>query len=326
MDTPTFVRRYFLLWAIVATVFFAYINWYVGWDVQKDGTVRINLAGDELKHWWDVTHRVWISVAQTLVLTPLVFIVNWKAIKRFGGFESHIGKAMTFLTAGFVFWGVLGNGVWFGYQISHNGDSPIYPWWPDLFYVMLLPSYLIAMVYLAKSMAVTARDFARQLWIPIGAFLATWYFTVPMPGGHGKKWVVDDWGLWNSEPSTWGPFNWVHASVAYVGMDVVILAVAVIVGLNSRRVSGGLFSAPMRWVAISMLFQYFGDIFYDQRYAAGTYRTGDIATICYGISMYLVMWAIFSFSEVERRLSEELMEVASGDISATNGVTTGGTV
>lgn len=329
MGGLTFARRYMLFWAAIAAVFFAYINWYVGWSPDKGGTsVTVLLSGDRLDHWWNITHRVWISVAQTLVLAPLLLTVNLPAIRRYGGMRSQMGKAILFLSLGFVAWGVVGNGIWFGYQISHGGDSPAYPWWTDVAYVLLLPAYLLGMLALARAMAVTARDFLRQSWIFGVALLATAYVTVPLPGGVGRKWVVDDWSAWHDK-GTFGPFNWVHASVGYVATDIVILSMAVIVLINARRVAGGMFHLPTRWVAVSVLFQYLGDLLFDQRYSAGIYRTGDIATICYGISMYLIMYAVLGFAQIEQRLSHELLAITedgpvSDGVQRSTGATAGG--
>jgi hypothetical protein len=279
-------------------VLFVYYNWY-------GGLTR------PLHHWYDVTHTMWISVPQSIVLLPALVWVSAVAIKGFGGLRSALGRGLLFLALGVFSWGVAGNGVFFLYQVSHHGGAVPYPWWSDVGYVGLLPFYGIGMLFLSRLVGLVRSGYLRMAWVPVAVGAVTYWLTLPthgLPGWlHGNQWVLTTWNNFTSKPTFFG-FNANMASFGYLLMDTVVLSWAVVVLVNARRASGGVFVPALRLVVLSLGAQYLADLVFDQRIVSTThpYHTGDIATILYTASMFLMTFAIASFAEIARKLNADV--------------------
>lgn len=288
----TQTRWYLAAAATVAGAFFIYINWYGGKDAALDG-------------WWDVTHYTWVSVPQSILLVVPALAFNLLVMRRFGGLGSHVGKAILFLTLGVLSWGVVGNGIFFLYQLANDGEAPPYPWWSDLGYIGLLPMWFLGLFYLSKVIGMRRRDYLRLSWLPVVALALTWYLLLPS-GGFGQEWAIDDWSAF-SEETTFGPLNFAITTLLYMISDVVVLSWALMLLPRVKDVAGGMFEGPVRLVVASAGFLYLADMFFNQRVAADTYYTGDIVTICYTVSLYLMMAAIYQFGKIERDVSNSLV-------------------
>jgi len=146
--------------------------------------------------------------------------------------------------------------------------------------------------------------------VPVLAIAITWWLALPLPKSlHGHEWVLTTWKGFTSHP-TFLHLNASMASFGYLLMDVVVLSWALVILVNARKAAGGMFMPPMRLVLLSLFAQYAADLLFDQRVVstAHPYFTGDIATMLYMVSMYLMTFAIIVFAETERRLAAQVEE------------------
>lgn len=81
-------------------------------------------------------------------LASLIGAVNgFFVVRRWGGFKSHIGKTIFFLSIGlFSEW--IANVIWGYYNIALRTEIP-YPSEADIFFLAIIPIYAVAMYYLA---------------------------------------------------------------------------------------------------------------------------------------------------------------------------------
>lgn len=280
MASHVFQRRYLLFWAAVAFVFFVYINWFLYQPQGKEVTPP------ELEHWWEVWNPIWFSWPQAIVLLLPAFTYNLRAAKRLGGMRSHLGRAILFLTLGVVAWAGVGNLIFFAYQVSGTAVPP-YPGPPDIGYIGLLPLYAVGLMALSRVVGIGRGEVTRLLWIPVITAAVVYFLTLPS-GGVGPEWTLGSW-------SDVGNFTSI-VSVLYLAVDLVLLPWAIILLVKASNVAGGLFHPPIAIVVVSLLCHVGADLLFQQRIAEGSYYTGDIASILYFASMFLMMYAVQRFA------------------------------
>lgn len=305
MKTLQFSRIYTWVCLGLFAMFETYLLFYGG-------------RNDKYTHWYNVIHPVWLSVPQSILLAVPIILVGFPAGHRFGGWSSHMGRALYFISAGVLSWAVVGNGVFFIKQLSLSNGAVPYPWWSDVGYLGLLPLYGIGLFFLSRLVGVSGVEYLKLFGVAVLVILFTWWLALPtgsLGSLHGQEWVIASWNGFTDSP-TFFFLNGSMASFIYLLSDIVILTWALIILLNSRKMAGGMFVPGVTLVTVSLFVQYLADLLFDQRIAKGSYFTGDIATILYAASMFTMVFALIRFAETERAMRAEMDALVAAAMAA----------
>jgi hypothetical protein len=219
-------------------------------------------------------------------LIPLVGgIVGLTTVARsWGGFKSHLGRALSFLSLGLITWGI-GQMFWSYYTIGQIAEVP-YPSWADAGYVASWPLWIAGMVNL--SLASGVKFGLRQLkgkivlfFIPIVAIaMSYWLLFVVARGGEIG---TGDGGLK------------LFFDFAYPVGDVIILTLSLLVfGLSINNL-GGKFKWSILAIIAGFVLNYFTDFTFSYTTTQETYYNGHVVDLMFPTVMFLLVYGIWSF-------------------------------
>lgn len=118
------------------------------------------------------------------------------------------------------------------------------------------------------------------------------------PITFGKSYLIDPEGTFAAN----------LISAIYIVSDVVLMSLAMILLVHSRHASGGVFFRPILGVTFAMAFMYIGDSFFFARVYNETFFNGDISDVLYGVSLFMIGYTVYLFSEAEWKMSRALAE------------------
>jgi hypothetical protein len=219
-------------------------------------------------------------------LIPLVSgtIGFFDTAKRWGGFKSHLGRALAFLSLGLITWG-LGQMVWSYYAIRQITEIP-YPSWADAGYVLSWPLWTIGMINLSKA---TGVKFALR---KVRGKLAL--FVIPVLAAATSYWllvvVARDGSLTAGEGGLKLFFD-----LAYPIGDVVILTIALLIFGLSFNYLGGKFKWSILFIIAGFVLNYFTDFSFSYTTTNGTYYNGHWVDLMFPSVMFLLSYGILSF-------------------------------
>lgn len=239
--------------------------------------ILLNFAGLKISFW----NYLW-NFSVSFFLLP-GGIAGFFIAKSWGLFNSSIGKAVFFLSAGLLSWGI-GNVTWSYYNFFKGVALP-YPSLSDIGFILSYPLWTIGMIYLPHAIGgkFSFRKKYRIILFLIPLFVLTLsYFLMVFVT---KSFVI------------FAPFTSslkIFFDIAYPAGDVAILTVALILGI-SFKFFGGKYKLSMYAILIGFLCLYIADFLFSYTTTANSYYNGGIADLFFTIGLSLLTFGILGF-------------------------------
>jgi hypothetical protein len=292
--------------------------WYLGiWAAAVVVAWLIINSDDAVAHksfdgLWPPWHPYYFNLLYAGFAIPPAIRLGLRVARSYG-LQSHVGRAAMLFATGIVTW-ACGNLVWFMYNV--DGTEVPYPSIADVGYLSLLPLWGAALAFLWMVIAVSWRDLLRLVWIPVVISAVTIYLVAP-PFDIGSLHIENRSWLFDSSYST----SQTVFSTLYLVSDVVIMSMALILLVCSRRASGSTLFRPLLVVSISAMLLYVADLLFDSRVANGTYYNGDISDGLYWASLFAMLIALVSLRSSYDRLLAQFSSLDVNTSTADEGVT-----
>ncbi len=213
--------------------------------------------------------------------------------KKWGFFTSVIGRAISFLSAGLISWGV-GQIIFAGYYNLFMHVEVPYPSLADAAFVISWPLWGAGMIYLSRATGVKygLKNFAGKSSLVIFPLIviALSYFLLVTVARDG---VI----------SSSGDFIKVFFDLAYPIGDVVILTLATLIYGLSFKYFGGKYKIAIYILLAGFVINYFADFMFSYKTTLGTFVVGGSADFLFTAAMFALAFGVNSIDS--RVLSRE---------------------
>lgn len=213
-----------------------------------------------------------------LGLLPIVSsIFGFINAKKWGGFRSVMGRAVTFLSVGLLTWGI-GTLVFAYYNIFLNVEVP-YPSIADAFYIISWPLWIVSMVNFSKATGVKfqlKRISGRLAFfiIPLITIGISYYVLIVIARG----------GIVSSFEGLLKTFF----DLAYPIGDVAILTIALLIYGLSFNYLGGRFKWSIVITLVGFFMNYFADFTFSYTTTNGTYFVANWVDLIFTVTFFLI--------------------------------------
>lgn len=209
--------------------------------------------------------------------------------KIWGGLNSHIGKAIFFLSLGLLLWGA-GSMVWSYYNIVAQIDMP-YPSLADLGFAPSIFFYGLGGFYLSKATGAKfgLRNKAAKLFVtlaPLIILAVSYYILVVV--ARGGVLVPDGESLLKTV-----------LDIAYPLGDFVSLTIAIIVSGLSFKYLGGKYLPDIVAILIGLAVMYVGDFVFSYTTTVGTFYNGNYGDLILTIGLFLLTFGALGFYKLK---------------------------
>ena len=211
---------------------------------------------------------------------PVVGGINGLLIaRRWGSFQSTVGRAIIFLSLGLISWG-LGTYIFSGvYNFLLQIEVP-YPSLADAWYIISLPLWAIGMIQLSRAMGAkyglrSSKGKAALLVIPILIIIISYYLLVHVARGGSIDF------------SNKGILK-VFFDLAYPIGDVVILTLATLVYGLSYKYFGGVFKKAIYAILLGFVVLYFADFSFSYTTTLETFFPADWVDYLFTTAMFIL--------------------------------------
>lgn len=220
----------------------------------------------------NLDQQTWFSDSYWIL--PLICgVIGLSAAKRWGGFKSVFGKAVTFLSIGLLaqFFGQV---VYTFYAHVQHVDAP-YPSVGDIGFFGAVIAYILGAYYLSKTVGasvLTAKATTKLIAIllPLALLAGSYYIFLNGYEYNSSNILV-----------TFLDFGYPLGQAIYV-------AIALMAYLLSRNMLGGVMRSKILLVLGALVIQYVADFLFLFRFSRETYTPGGITDFVYLLA-YLVM-------------------------------------
>lgn len=211
-------------------------------------------------------------------LFGLVKVPTW------GGLRSSMGKALALLSLGLITWSG-GETIWSYYNLVRHIEIP-YPSWADLSFIISWPLWIAGILFLSRATGakygLRSRNGRVQLiLIPIIAIIVSYYLLVVIARGGS---LTSGGGLLK-----------IFFDLAYPGLDVVVLTVALLVYGLSFEFLGGKYKFPVIITLLAFVINYFADFSFSYTTTVGTYYNGNYSDLLFLTAMFVMGIGINQF-------------------------------
>jgi hypothetical protein len=215
-------------------------------------------------------------------------IIGFLAAKKWGGFKTVLGKALTFFSLGLL--AQEAGQIIYTYYIYGAKIQIPYPSWGDAAYFGSVLLYITAAFFLSKAAGAkfslkNTRYKAVAVIVP-AALLATSY------------WVL----LNNHQYDTSHPLT-VFLDFGYPMGQAVYISIAITAYLLSRKLLGGVMRKGIVLVILALFVQYIADFMFIYQSSRGTWLTGRLDDLLYFIAYFVMATAMIQFYRIYKSLS-----------------------
>lgn len=197
--------------------------------------------------------------------------------RHWGAWRSTVGKAVLFLSAGLVTWGV-GIVIWLFYNFILHVEIP-YPSWADAAFIISWPFWGVGAVFLSRATGAQfgLRRFGGKivlLAVPLIVIALSYYFLVIVARGGGFEFAQ----------------NWIKVffDLAYPVGDVVILTLATLIYGLSYKYFGGKYRYAIYLILLAFVLNYMADFTFSYTTTIGTYYNGSLADALFATTMFVL--------------------------------------
>lgn len=244
--------------------------------------------------WWTYTYFINLHPESNVFVYQFAFgliplfggIAGIYRSKKWGMFNSKVGLALFFISAGLVTWGI-GQMFWALYYNWLLQIEIPYPSLADIGYILSWPLWTIGTINLsyatgAKFSLKNVKGRAFLYIIPLLLIAISYYLLI----------VVARQGLLSDFEG--GAYK-IFFDLAYPIGDVVILSLAVLVYGLSFSYLGGKFKWPIIAILLGFLVNYIVDFSFSYTTTNGTYFNGHWVDILFPTAMALIAFGVNSF-------------------------------
>jgi hypothetical protein len=254
------------------------------------GVVLLYWLGLTLTH----TRDSQINYVYQLLIAILPIIGGLQGLRvarKWGGLRSKLGKALTFLSAGIVSWG-LGQVAWSYYVILAGNKIP-FPSLADLGFIVAIPLWLTGIVYLSRTTG-ASRAFRNSTIRKLGAVLIptivaaiSYYLLIVLARDGSVGFLALALGL------------------AYPLGDVGILSFALLVfGLSSGYL-GGRYKIAIYTILLGYGVMYAADFAFSYTTTKEVYYNGHWVDLLFPTAMALLSYGLSRMEPVINKSTEE---------------------
>jgi hypothetical protein len=222
------------------------------------------------------SRQVWGAIYQVLALYGAVsgiFISH-----KWGGYKSVLGRSILAFSIG-LFLQSIGQTYSSYYVFAYNVESPSYPGLGDIGFFSSVLSYIYGVVLLTKVSG--ARFSFKKIQYKLFAFFLPLLILVGSYIFFLKGYEFD----FTNKLKIFLDFGYPFGQALYVSIAILVL-------VASRNFLGGIMKAPILFLIIALLFQYFSDFFFLYEANAGTWYVGNINDYLYFSSYFLMTMAL----------------------------------
>lgn len=214
-------------------------------------------------------------------------IVGMIQARLWGGFKSHVGRAVIFVSFGLFLWG-FGENIWSYYNFFEHVPAP-YPSLADLGFAPSIFFWILGTAFMSVSSGAllalrkthTAKLFA--VLIPLILLIPSYYIQVTVARGgvvvpHGEtllKAILD---------------------IAYPFGDFLALTFAAVVYGLSFRYAGGIYRRAFSALLAGLAVMYCADSVFSYTTTKGTYYNGDWGDLLLALGQFLMTFGILAFA------------------------------
>lgn len=211
------------------------------------------------------------------VLPVVGAIFGFTNSKKWGWFDSAMGRSVFFLSSGLLTWGI--GTIVFGYYNIFLQIAVPYPSVADGFYIISWVLWAISMINLSRATGIKFRlgNLTGRLmlfFIPVIAIIFSYYALI----------VVARQGVFGFSGDVLTTFF----NLAYPIGDIVILTIALLIYGLSFNYLGGFFKWPIIIILAGFVMNYVGDFFFVYLTTKGTYFVADWVDLIYTSVFFLL--------------------------------------
>lgn len=201
--------------------------------------------------------------------------------KKWGSFKSIAGKAVIFLSAGLLTWG-MGELIWSYYNFFLNQEVP-YPSLADVGFIVSWPLWCLGVIYLSRAAGVKYALKERHgqmllVIIPIIAVVVSYYLLV----------VVARQGSFDLD----GGLMKIFFDIAYPVLDVIALTIALLVYGLSLKFLGGYFKWPVLIILLGFIINYIADFAFSYTTTVETFHNGNWVDFVFATAVFVLSFGI----------------------------------
>lgn len=266
-------RRSTYVFPVIAFIIFS-ITWLY---IQQ---FNVEMSRDIRQLWG---HSYWI-------LPVFGGIVGLYISRRWGGYKSLLGKAISVLAIGLLFqsFGQIYSSY---YVFFYDVESPPYPAIGDIgfFGSVLVYIYGVILIYKLTGSHFSIRKMRNKIWsfIFLASILCISYFIFLM--GYEFD--------WSNKIRVFLDFGYPLGQAFYV-------SIAILSFFASRRLLGGILKKPIWFLIVALIFQALSDFVFIIQATAGTWYVGGLNDYMYLISYFLMTLALIRMGSVFKQIKE----------------------
>lgn len=207
--------------------------------------------------------------------------------KKWGGYQSIIGKGVIFLSLGLLA-EVFGQWAWSYYVIVQKIEVP-YPSIADIGYFAIIPLYIYAMYNFAKAAGIKMglkSFFGKIQAVVIPLLMVTVAYFL----------FFKDLTLDFSDPLR------TFLDFGYPGFEIIAISIAILTYSLSRNVLGGIMKPQILFIIFALVFQYITDYTFLYQAGADTYYNAGPVDLLYTTSFMIMALAIINLSSTYEKI------------------------
>lgn len=254
--------------------------------------------------WWTIITKdslqntstaYWFGFSYSLIALSGSFLGFFVIAKKWGGFKSTFGRAISFMSLG-LFGLALGQLIWSYYNIIAHVEAP-YPSIADLGYFSIVPFYALGMLFFAKvgGAKYTLRkgtNIAVAVIVPAAALAISYSFLL-----RGAD--LDNSSLLKSFFNFGQPLG-----------EACVIAIAIITWQLSRKFLGGVMRNKILFILTALVIQYLTDFMFYYQFNQGTYQNGGNVDLFYAVSFTMMALALL---RLEPKALQPVQEEGAND-------------
>ena len=261
----------------IAVLFLGYVIWWLSFQrvVEQQGLAV---------QWFGGTYGVMALIGS---------IIGCTVARKWGGFKTVLGKALTFFSFGLLAQEA-GQLIYTYYIYGAKVQIP-YPSWGDAAYFGSVLLYICAAFFLTK--AAGAKFSLKDTKYKIIAFLVP---AVLLAVSYGIFLFHHAYDF--SHPLT------VFLDFGYPIGQAIYISIAITAYLLSRKLLGGVMRSGIVLVILALFIQYVADFTFVYQSSRHTYLSGKYDDLLYLISYFAMATALIKFHTIYRGLSAKKVE------------------
>lgn len=258
---------------LVTVIFLGIVGWWISFQHV------VNQQGLSVQ-WFSATYGIVALIGS---------IIGFLAARKWGGFRTVLGKALTFFSLGLL--AQEAGQLIYAYYIYVAKVQIPYPSWGDVAYFGSVLLYITAALFLAKAAGAkfSLKDTkykAIAILVPLVLLIAS--YTILLHNHHYDT----------SKPLT------VFLDFGYPMGQAIYISIAITAYLLSRKLLGGVMKQGIVLIIIALFVQYVADSTFIYQSSRNTYLSGKYDDLIYLIAYFAMTTAMIKFHTIYSSLRD----------------------